>query len=460
MPSSSFSFLASSGRWVAAVVLGASCALAVAASGSAILSNEGSGRATAYTEQNKIIALHGKTHVVWLDAVDAGFRVRGRTLDQAAGTWSEVVTIGEAQDNHGGPALTVDSQGFLHIAYYPHHQAIRYRRSVRPNDLSAWEPEIQFGEGLSYPALLCAPDDTLLLTARRGFFDAQGKYLDQHYLEQEFWVKPPGQAWARKTTLLRGRFDRYAQFATGLAWSPDRQTIHLAGRIYEMSADPQGKPSYTVVYMKSGDRGDTWTTSRGDKIQLPATADTVDVLARDDDTKTLQLASASLAVSPQGLPHVIYTAEKAGRTQLIVATPDPSSGWTQRDVTESMPEAVKGWKVNLAMGGGITISDSGRITLVAVVVNPSPEEAGTLKEWGHPTTEVVRMWSDDGLKTIHSEVFEPMDAHVPHWLVNIERATGHNAVSDEPGIIFTAGIAGGGLKDLSLANRVMWHPRN
>src|SRR5690349_6272574 len=119
MPSLLLNPLPSALRWIATLALSVTCSLANAASGAAILSSEGSGRASAYTEQNKIITLHGKTHVVWLDAVDAGFRVRGRTLDLAAGTWSEVVTIGEAQDNHGGPALTVDSHGFLHIAYYP-----------------------------------------------------------------------------------------------------------------------------------------------------------------------------------------------------------------------------------------------------------------------------------------------------------------------------------------------------
>ena len=77
-----------------------------------ILSETGCGRATAYAETNKIVTWHDKTHVAWLDSVAEGFRVRVRTLDRNAGTWSSVHTVGEAYDNHGGPALTVDSKGY------------------------------------------------------------------------------------------------------------------------------------------------------------------------------------------------------------------------------------------------------------------------------------------------------------------------------------------------------------
>jgi hypothetical protein len=426
----------------------------------ATLSVEGSGRATAYPEQNKIITVGTKTHVVWLDAVAEGFRVRGRTLDRTSGKWSEVTTIGEAQDNHGGPALTVDSKGFLHVVFYPHHQAVHYRRSLQPNDLSQWTEEETFGEGLSYPSLLCAPDDTLVVAARRGFFGENGKYLDDHYLEEELWVKHPGSAWEKQSVLMRGRFPRYAQFASGLAWSPDRKTLHLAGRIYESSPDKLGKPAYTVVYMKSADLGKTWTKADGRALELPVSAETIDVLVADDPGIGLQLNSGPVAVDRAGVPHVIYTAKAQGRSQLFLATPNTGGSWTKRDLAEMLPPAVQGWEVNLGMGGGMSISDSGRATIVAVVLAPPPEDVGTPKEWGHPTTEVVRLWSDDGLKTFHSEVLAPMDPREPHWLVNIERPTGHNQVPELPGIIFTGGVAGAGLKDLMLSNRVYWQPAN
>ncbi len=61
-----------------------------------------------------------------------------------------------------------DSHGYLHVAYYPHHRAIRYR-SRRPGDASEWTDEELIGDGYSYPKLAVGGDDELLLSCRRSF---------------------------------------------------------------------------------------------------------------------------------------------------------------------------------------------------------------------------------------------------------------------------------------------------
>lgn len=106
------------------------------------------------------------TRPTWLDSVADKFCVRIRTLDRWPNQWSLTYTVGEAYDNHGGPALTMDSRGFLHLIYYPHHHPFRYRKSKCPNEASEWEEETQFGEELTYPTLVCGPGNTLYLTAR------------------------------------------------------------------------------------------------------------------------------------------------------------------------------------------------------------------------------------------------------------------------------------------------------
>jgi len=131
-----------------------------------VLSENGCGRATAYSEFNKIVSIGDRTHVSWLDSESGKFLVRIATLDRAAGQWSAVYTVGEAFDNHGGPSLTYDSAGYLHIVYYPHHHPFRYRKSLRPNDASEWGEEVQFGKKCTYSSLVCTPDDKLILACR------------------------------------------------------------------------------------------------------------------------------------------------------------------------------------------------------------------------------------------------------------------------------------------------------
>lgn len=57
-----------------------------------LLSGKGSTRAMAYGSSNKSIALNGRLHVVWLDAIA---QVCGRTYDRATGEWSEKFTLFE-----------------------------------------------------------------------------------------------------------------------------------------------------------------------------------------------------------------------------------------------------------------------------------------------------------------------------------------------------------------------------
>ena len=169
-----------------------------------LLSAHGCGRSTAYPQENKIVTLDDAVHVAWLDSAAEGFRVRVRTLDRGSGTWSATHTIGGAYDNHGGPALVNDSQGYLHVAYYPHHHAIRYRRSVRPNDASEWTDEELIGDGYSYPKLAVGRDDELVLSCRRSFL-REGRLGHERPWELHLLRRSPGGSWSEPLVLARSR---------------------------------------------------------------------------------------------------------------------------------------------------------------------------------------------------------------------------------------------------------------
>ena len=198
-----------------------------------LLSAHGCGRATAYPQENKIVTLDDRVHVAWLDSVADGFRVRIRTLDRGSGTWSETHTIGEAYDNHGGPSLVCDSQGYLHVAYYPHHHAIRYRRSLRPNDASAWTDEELIGDGYSYPKLAVGRDDELLLSCRNSFLTRERRLGHEKPWDLHLLRKSPGGSWSEPLVLASSRHPNYAHFGESYAWAPDRVGLHMAIRFHE-----------------------------------------------------------------------------------------------------------------------------------------------------------------------------------------------------------------------------------
>jgi hypothetical protein len=410
-------------------------------SGRFVLSTEGSGRATAYIESPKIISFQGKTHVTWLDTPAEGFRIRIRTLDQTTGEWTPATTLGEATDNHGGPALTIDEQGFLHVLYYSHHHPFRYRRSLRPNDASAWTDYEEFGRDLTYPSLVCAEDGTLIMLARRSFEDKPW--------DLEMWTKAPGQTWARKQAVLSARYGVYSQYGASLAWGADHQTLHLGFRIYELPDYETNQSEGTVGYLKSLDNGDTWQTSDGRPVILPATAATVDIIASGLAIQDRVLHVGSMAVGPKGLPYIPYDVRVQETCQAYLATPLGDGNWNHLNLNQFLPPAFREWE--LYMHGGISFGTSGQPTVVGTILRPLRTE----HEWGHPTTELIRFRSSDGGQTFVADILDSPNPDSPRWMPNIERPTGFNEMPASPSFVYTDGVSGGALHD-QLSNQVIF----
>ncbi|MHC4399788.1 MAG: BNR-4 repeat-containing protein [Planctomycetota bacterium] len=403
------------------------------------LSQHGCGRATGYAETSKIVTLDGKTHVAWLDSAGDGFQVRVRTLDHASGTWSEAFTVGEAYDNHGGPALTLDSDGHLHVVYYPHHHPFRYRRSARANDASRWDDEVQFGKRCTYPTLVCGPDDTLYLTCRES--------------DRELWVvnlytKRPGESWQGPVAILEAQHRGYAHFQEALAWGPDHRTLHLSCRIYETLDDGKTRRPRVVGYLKSPDFAKTWLRHDGARVELPANAETVSLIADGLEPGGEALRCGSIAVDAADKPHVLFSSSADVSVPAWIATPDGSGAWHRRPIVDELPESLGGWR--LGMPGGLTINPDGRRFAVLQAMNPKPND----ETWGHASTEIVRLESTGPGEEIAARVASTVDPQCAHWLPNLERPTGHNRVT-VPGMIYTAGSPGENNRQI-LSNEVYW----
>jgi hypothetical protein len=406
-----------------------------------LLSEQGCGRATGYAEANKIVTHGDRTHVAWLDSPEEGFRVRVRTLNRKTDQWSPVYTIGQAYDNHGGPALTIDSRGFLHVVYYPHHHAMRYRKSKRPGDASEWEAEIEFGERLTYPTLVCDQDDTLVFTGRRSFTDRPWQV--------ELWKRPSGGEWQRQGPILASRYKGYSHFQESLAWGPDHRTLHLCCRFHENSDKNAYGRLQTVAYLVSPDAGKTWRRSDGKPVELPATAESVDVLAEGGVDQKRSLRAGAVTVDPEGCAHVVYTMDEDGTGRTYLASPNGDRTWKRTCLNAFLPEEWSSW--SLVMPGGITFSERGEMFVVAMIQKRREDESS----WGHPSNEVVQFRSTDAGKTFSFSLVSRLDSNASQWLPNIERATGHHPVPPNPGVLYTAGIPGEKNTQL-LSNRVFF----
>ena len=126
------------------------------------------------------------------------------TYDHKTGKTSEPVLIGfTRRDNHNGPAITVDSKGYLNVVIGSHQDNFQLTRSLKPNSTTdGWTEPKMFGTprpegggpGYTYIGLVCDADDTLHVVSR---WYSTGGYVCLAYLR-----KKAGQDWEPNKLLV------------------------------------------------------------------------------------------------------------------------------------------------------------------------------------------------------------------------------------------------------------------
>lgn len=316
-----------------------------------MISDVGSERATV-GDGNKIVTWDGKTHVVWQDITREGYLNQVRTLHHDTGVWSETLTLGRGLDNHARPILTVDSEGHLHVVLGGHNSPVTWRRSVRPNDASAWTDPAPIGEG-TYPVLLCGPDDTLYLTLRAN-----------RHAGVDFYAKPKDGDWGVRSRIVKNAEEyreAYAAFHMQMMMGPDG-VIHAAIDFYEGQNEIGRGIHMAVCTCRTEDGGRRWTRADGTVIPAPARPEDMDVLARSVDTRVERTPrpehmNCGVLVDNRSRPHVILLDHREAPGELYLVTYDGSGQSSRRPIHPIVSNAWPDLRITEARGS-ILVDDT------------------------------------------------------------------------------------------------------
>ncbi len=374
-----------------------------------VLSTRGSTRGTAYAGSNKVVTVGSRTHCAWLDYLSA---TMVRTYDHEKHQWLPAVKVGDGTDNHGGPALAVDSKGYLHIVFGPHHGPFQYCVSQRPNDASSWVPQGEVGDRATYPGLVCDAHDTLHLAYRGG--DAPWKLMYQR--------KPAGGDWTEPRILVEpGVPDGYTQYGNALCLARDG-TLHLAYHIYDLHP-ARGK---TAGHMMSRDGGETWLLADGTPLEMPVTPQSPGFVEQDPK---LDLRVGNVACDRDGHPYFVACHYEQKPSTGILWRHD-GSAWRATDLGEIVRADHPG---GFLREGSISFDLRDRL-YVAVTVS---QRGG----WGDPTNQVLLLTSDDHGGTFSILPVSEPDSNVSNWLVSLEHWTPHTNLG-MPWLLYTHGEPG------------------
>jgi len=239
-----------------------------------------------------------------------------RDLRDDSVTRHEIAGAFSVHDAHCVISLGIDPAGHIHVSYDHHNHPLRYRRSVRPLDITEWsEPRGMTGVGegdVTYPYFVMWPRDADD-REHRGPLDFL--YRDGKSGNGDLWLKrydAERDAWTDlASAFLKGT--EQTPWTTNAYWNhpafdaEGRLVLTWVWRVHQ-PREPMRKFWYNlnVGYARSAD-GAAWESSLGLPMNLPMTPVNAEVIHPVSPGCNL-MNQCSSAVDGRGRLHVVFYA--------------------------------------------------------------------------------------------------------------------------------------------------------
>lgn len=232
--------------------------------------------------------------------------------DPVSGTWRGPWRIADnplVGDEHGGPAMIEDAQGFYHVFFGSHNSAILHARSVRPHDASRWS--------VLGPVMLGTADPSGTPVEARGTYpqpsvDASGTvrllFRSNGGLFSD-WVLVESRdacaTWSAPEQVLDGAADAYGWYAS--SWAEPDGDLHVVATLLDYEAwRAQPFARQNLYYLRRDASTGSWTNAAGDAIAVPrdrAALESQCVAYRSDGRYVNQPVARVL---PDGSPVLVF----------------------------------------------------------------------------------------------------------------------------------------------------------
>ena len=210
---------------------------------------------------------------------------------------------GNAADAHNVISIMTDGDGYLHLAWDHHNNALHYCRSVQPGALVFTQPMPMTGmheDKVSYPEFYKMPDGNLLFFYRDGGSGQGNLVINKYDVKQKQWTQ-------LQSNLIDGEGQRNAYWQ---ACVDKGGTIHIS---WVWRETPDVASNHDMCYACSKDGGVTWQKSTGEKYTLPITAATAEYAVHIPQNSEL-INQTSMFADENGYPYIATYWRDAGTT--------------------------------------------------------------------------------------------------------------------------------------------------
>jgi BNR repeat-containing family member len=279
---------------------------------------------------------------------------------------------GNATDAHNSISIMADGAGYLHVSWDHHGNPLNYCKSIIPGSLELTDKLSMTGSNeqkITYPEFYKLPNGNLLFLHRDGQSGKGNLVLNRYSMNTRQWTQ-------LHTNLIDGEGQRNAYWQ---ACIDKKGTIHLS---WVWRETPDVASNHDMCYARSGDGGQTWEKSTGEKYALPINASSAEYVCKIPQKSEL-INQTSMVADEAGHPfiatyykdegdtipqyHVIYKTGNQWEVQNLHfrKTGFSLSGMGTKRIPISRPQIIT-WKSGKLLGAAIIFRDAERGDRVSV----------------------------------------------------------------------------------------------
>ena len=255
---------------------------------------------TAIFRKNSLVTYKNSQFIGFYNS--SGYLTLGkRSLGDSTWTVQQTPYKGNVKDAHNIISIMADGEGYLHVAWDHHNNALRYAKSVKPESLELSEKMPMVGKNenrLSYPEFYKLANGNLLFFYRDGGSGGGNLIVNSYDLKTKKWTR-------LQDNLLDGEGERNAYWQ---ACVDDKGYIHLS---WVWRETPDVASNHDMAYACSKDGGVTWENSEGEKYKLPITASSAEYAMHIPQKHEL-INQTAMACDERGNPFIATYWRDAG----------------------------------------------------------------------------------------------------------------------------------------------------
>ena len=323
--------------------------------------------------KNSIATDNNIQYVAYYDSAARVVLAR-RTLPD--GPWEVKATqySGKVTDAHNMISIMVDGEGYLHMSWDHHNNALHYCKSVEPGSLELTDMLTMTGKeaDVTYPEFHRLPSGDLIFMYRNGESGRGNLSMNRYDVKSKTWKR-------LHSILIDGENQRNAYWQ---ACIDTKGTIHVSW-VWRETWDVG--TNHDLCYARSRDGGVTWEKSTGEKYVLPINAKTAEYACLIPQQSEL-INQTSMFADQRGFPYIatywrkensevpqyflVYRDSKGWKVQQVSkrATPFSLSGGGTKKIPISRPQIVV-WNQKKKVKAVMIYRDAERDYKVSVATN-------------------------------------------------------------------------------------------